>query len=48
MNFNQSLYEVMEDGDEVMIMIDLNQPSSKPFEVMISLMSDNSAGISLI
>ena len=38
MNFKQSSYEVMEDGGEVMIMIELSQPSSEPFEVMISLM----------
>ena len=37
MNFKQSSYEVMEDGGEVMIMIELSQPSSEPFEVMISL-----------
>ena len=37
-NFKQSSYEVMEDGGEVMIMIELSQPSSEPFEVMISLM----------
>ena len=40
MNFNKSSYEVMEDSDEVMIMIVLNQPSSKPFDVMISLMDE--------
>ena len=29
----------MEDGGEVMIVIELSQPSSKPFDVMISLMN---------
>ena len=38
MNFDKSSYEVREDSDEVMIMIVLNQPSSKPFDVMIILM----------
>ena len=38
MNFDKSSYEVREDSDEVMIMIALNQPSSKPFDVVISLM----------
>ena len=37
-NFKQSSYEVMEDGGEVMIVIELSQPSSKPFDVIISLM----------
>ena len=37
-NFKQSSYEVMEDGGEVMIVIELSQPSSKPFDIMISLM----------
>ena len=36
MNFDKSSYEVREDSDEVMIMIILNQPSSKPFDVIIS------------
>ena len=44
-NFNKSSYEVREDGDEVMIMIVLNQPSSKPFDVMISLMDVTTTGI---
>ena len=35
-NFKQSSYEVMEDGGEVMIVIELSQPSSEPFDVMIS------------
>ena len=39
MNFEQSLYEVMEDGGEVMIVIELSQPSSEPFDVMINLMN---------
>ena len=39
MNFEQSSYEVMEDGYEVFIGIVLSQPSSEPFEVMISLMN---------
>ena len=38
MNFDKSSYEVREDSDVVMIMIVLNQPSSKPFDVMITLM----------
>ena len=38
MNFDNSSYEVREDSDRVMIMIVLNQPSSKPFDVLISLM----------
>ena len=38
MNFDQSSYEVREDSDKMMIMIVLNRPSSKPFDVMISLM----------
>ena len=38
MNFDKSSYEVREDSDEVMIMIVMNQPSSKPFDVMINLM----------
>ena len=37
-NFEQSSYEVMEDGGEVMIVIELSQPSSEPFDMMISLM----------
>ena len=36
MNFDKSSYEVREDSDEVMIMIVLNQPSSKPFDVIIN------------
>ena len=38
MNFKQSLYEVMEDTGEVTIEIKLSKSSSKPFEVMISIM----------
>ena len=38
MNFKQSSYEVMENEDEVIIMIELSQLSSEPFEVMISIM----------
>ena len=38
MNITKSSYEVREDSGKVMIMIVLNQPSSKPFNVMISLM----------
>ena len=41
MNFDKSSYEVREDSDEVMIMIVLNQPSSKPFNVIISLMDES-------
>ena len=37
MNFDKPSYEVREDNDVVMIMIALNQPSSKPFDVMISV-----------
>ena len=37
-NFDQSSYEVMEDGDEVMIVIGLSQPLSKPFDLIIDLM----------
>ena len=48
MSFKQPLYKIMEDGGEVIIMIELSQPSSEPFEVMISLMNDNSAGMSPI
>ena len=38
MNFKQSSYEVMEGSSEVMIVIGLSQPSSKPFRVMITVM----------
>ena len=34
----------MEDGGEVMIVIELSQPSSKPFEVIISLMNVTAEG----
>ena len=44
MNFDKSSYEVMEDSDEV-IMIVLNQPSSKPFDVMISLMDESAESV---
>ena len=44
MNFKQSSYEVMEDRGEVTVMIDMNQPSSKPFEVMISSMDVTANG----
>ena len=43
-NFKQSSYEVMEDRGEVTVMIDMNQPSSKPFEVMISSMDVTANG----
>ena len=43
MNFDKSSYEVREDSD-VMIMIVLNQPSSKPFDVMISVMDETAKG----
>ena len=43
MNFKHSSYEVMEDGREVMIVIELSQPSSEPFDVMISPMDDTAA-----
>ena len=39
-NFKESSYEVMEGRDKVILMIELSQSSSKPFEVMISLMDD--------
>ena len=44
MNFDQSSYEVMEGRGEVMIIIVLSQPSSEPFEVMISLMDVTAKG----
>ena len=34
----------MEDGGEVMLMIELSQPSSEPFDVMISLMDVTANG----
>ena len=37
-NFKQSSYEVMEDRGEVTIELELSKSSSKPFEVMISVM----------
>ena len=37
-NFRQSSYEVMESRTEVTVVIELSQSSSKPFEVMLSLM----------
>ena len=37
MNFKQSLYEVMEDRGEATIVIELSQPLTKQFEVMIGL-----------
>ena len=43
-NFKQSSYEVIEDSNEVMIVIELSQPSSEPFEVMISLMNVTAQG----
>ena len=43
-NFKQPLYEVMEDGDKMMIVIELSQPSSKPFDVMLSLMNVTAEG----
>ena len=43
-NFKRSTYEVMEDGGEVVIMIELSQASSESFEVMISLMDDATNG----
>ena len=44
MNFKQSSYEVMEDRGEVTVMIDMNRPSSKPFEVMIRSMDVTTNG----
>ena len=43
-NFKQSSYEVMEDRGEVTVMIDMNQPSSKSFEVVISSMDVTANG----
>ena len=45
MNFKQSSYEIMEDRlrGEVMIVIELSQPSSEPFDVMISLINVTAA-----
>ena len=40
MNFEQSSYEVMEDRGEVEVTIELSKTTSKPFEVIISLMDD--------
>ena len=37
-NFKQSSYEVMEDRGEVTIEMELSKSSSKPFEVMITVM----------
>ena len=34
----------MEDEDEVIIVIELSQPSSEPFDVMISLMNVTAEG----
>ena len=34
----------MEDGGEVMIVIELSQPSSEPFLLMINLMNDTLNG----
>ena len=39
MNFNQSSYEVMENRYKVMIVVELSQPSSEPFDMIISLMN---------
>ena len=39
MNFSQSSYEVMEDGGEAAIVIELSKPLSKRFEVMIGLIN---------
>ena len=44
MNFDKSVYKVKEDSDEVILMIVLNQPSSKPFDVMISVMDETAKG----
>ena len=38
MNFKQSSYEAMEDRGEVTITVELSQPSSQPFQVVITLM----------
>ena len=39
MRFEQSSYEITEDANEVIVVILLSQPSSKPFDVTISLMN---------
>ena len=44
MNFKQSSYEVMGDRGEVTVMVDMNRPSSEPFEVMISSMDVTANG----
>ena len=37
-NFKQSSYKVKEGRADVTVVIELTQPSSEPFQVMISLM----------
>ena len=44
MNFDKSSYEVREDSDVVMIMIVLNQPSSKPFDVILKSAGNTTNG----
>ena len=44
-NFRQSSYEEMEDINEVITMIELSQPSSKPFEARISLTNVTALGM---
>ena len=43
-NFKQSSYKVREYRGELLIMIELSQPSSEPFDVMISLMNVTANG----
>ena len=38
-NLRQSLYEVMEDRGEVIITIELSQPSPKSFDIVIGLLN---------
>ena len=44
MNFDKSVYKVKEDSNEVILMIVLNQPFLKPFDVMISVMDGTAKG----
>ena len=44
MNFKQSSYEVMEDGDEVMIVVTLSKALFKSFLLRINLINDTANG----
>ena len=44
MNFNQSLYEVMEDDGEITLTLDLSQASSVPFNVTINTIDVTAIG----